>query len=373
MVSTVGQRPNHYETLGLTPAADDKDISRAFARKMSAFRWHPAGAAAQVWIAYETLRDRIRRADYDRALGLAPKPPREWTMAVTRDQWTPFVAPVTTKAAPRLPREPEPRTDPPVDPRLESIAATLRELSNPAAVERSPEPAPEPPGQWRPDDGVAPLIDHIMAVDRAEKAALRASQVRGGTEWKWPILSICGLLLGAGLIGAFAGLSASDNQGSAQGEPAATAARPAARHPVASTKSLPIAASSGLTFATEPAAHAAAAHAKPKGAPSRQQLREIPAGASAPLDSQTAQADAAASGQFSGDPLAPQPPAAAANLPLPKNVVARTIERIGYSCGEVSSSAAVEGSPGTFTVTCSSGQSFRATQVHGRYHFRRAR
>jgi hypothetical protein len=75
------------------------------------------------------------------------------------------------------------------------------------------------------------------------------------------------------------------------------------------------------------------------------------------------------------DPLAVDAPAAqpvAASLPLPNSVIARTIERIGYSCGAVSSTAAVEGAaPGTFKVTCSSGQSYQAAPVRGRYHFRR--
>jgi hypothetical protein len=52
-------------------------------------------------------------------------------------------------------------------------------------------------------------------------------------------------------------------------------------------------------------------------------------------------------------------------------VVARTIERIGYSCGKVASTSAIEGSSGAYTVTCTSGQSYRAAPVRGRYHFRR--
>jgi hypothetical protein len=61
---------------------------------------------------------------------------------------------------------------------------------------------------------------------------------------------------------------------------------------------------------------------------------------------------------------------AAASLPLPKAVIARTIGRIGYPCGAVASASA-SGAPGVFTVTCTSGHSYRAAPVHGRYHFRR--
>ena len=69
---------------------------------------------------------------------------------------------------------------------------------------------------------------------------------------------------------------------------------------------------------------------------------------------------------------APQVAAAAADMPLPNSTIARTIERIGYSCGEVASTAPVAGEePGVFKVTCTSGQSYRAAPVRGRYHFRR--
>jgi len=60
-----------------------------------------------------------------------------------------------------------------------------------------------------------------------------------------------------------------------------------------------------------------------------------------------------------------------ASMPLPSSVVARTIKRIGYACGSVASTSAVEGSPGVFTVTCTSGHSYQATPVKGRYRFRR--
>jgi hypothetical protein len=64
--------------------------------------------------------------------------------------------------------------------------------------------------------------------------------------------------------------------------------------------------------------------------------------------------------------------AVAVNLPLPNTVIARTIERIGYTCGEVASAAPLgSGEPGVFKVTCTSGQSYQARPVHGRYHFRR--
>jgi hypothetical protein len=62
-----------------------------------------------------------------------------------------------------------------------------------------------------------------------------------------------------------------------------------------------------------------------------------------------------------------------AKLPLPDAVVARTIERIGYPCGRVTSSASPPSDGGgapAYKVTCSSGASYRASTVHGRLRFR---
>ena len=65
----------------------------------------------------------------------------------------------------------------------------------------------------------------------------------------------------------------------------------------------------------------------------------------------------------------PGPAPAAAALPLSSATIARTIERIGYPCGKVGSTAQGSGS-GVFTVNCTSGHAYRASPVRGRYHFR---
>lgn len=63
----------------------------------------------------------------------------------------------------------------------------------------------------------------------------------------------------------------------------------------------------------------------------------------------------------------------AAKLPLSDAVVARTIERIGYACGEVAGTTPINDDTqvGSYKVTCSSGDSYRASLVDGRYRFRR--
>ena len=67
---------------------------------------------------------------------------------------------------------------------------------------------------------------------------------------------------------------------------------------------------------------------------------------------------------------APAAVATNAKMPLPNSVIARTTGRIGYPCGQVASTTALEGA-GVFKVTCTSGHSYRAAPVHGRYRFKR--
>ncbi len=72
-------------------------------------------------------------------------------------------------------------------------------------------------------------------------------------------------------------------------------------------------------------------------------------------------------------PAEPDPqPSTAAGLPLPNSVVARTIDRIGFRCGRVQSVTPVpDAAPGIYKVTCSSGLSYQASPVNGRYRFRK--
>lgn len=72
--------PNHYQLLGVEPAATAAQIRAAYRAK--AKRLHPdvnrdAGAAAafsQLAVAYEVLSDRARRREYDAALARADQP-----------------------------------------------------------------------------------------------------------------------------------------------------------------------------------------------------------------------------------------------------------------------------------------------------------
>jgi curved DNA-binding protein CbpA len=362
MLSTVKSRANHYETLGLTPSATAEEIGRAFETRMSLLRARPLDSATQVCIAYETLRDPAKRRDYDRSLGLTKEPDRRpWAIAA-QQRWAPFSASVTARpasVAPARPPEPHvttvPELEEDIDARVASIAASLRELAKPLAVEERPAPAPEPiaqkPREPRPQVPLEQLLEEIRTapVVREERSF----------DWRRPALAAGGLLAGAAFIGGVAGLSVTHNEETAQAQPGVTVALPEAKLQ---------------------ATGAAAAPAPVEGSIERPAQWHVRAPARVALHRKTLEEQRAASGdqgsappdELASDPLAPQPAVQplAAKLPLPGSVVARTIERIGYSCGEVVASEA-GGAPGVFKVTCSSGQSYQATPVHGRYRFRR--
>jgi len=97
-------------------------------------------------------------------------------------------------------------------------------------------------------------------------------------------------------------------------------------------------------------------------------------GQSLPTQAVAQQSSDASSATETPAAAAPDPApvsAAVATLPLTNATIARTIERIGYGCGRVVTASGVEGSSGVFNITCSSGDTYRAAPVRGRYHFRR--
>jgi len=333
---------NHYEVLGIDPAAGLEDIKRAFAAKMSLFGAHRLAEAPAISAAFEILRDPPKRQAYDAALGLNAKPaPQGWGFAVPPPRWTPFMASTAIDEAPA----PEPHvTIEPVDPRAAAIAASLREVAKPAA----PVAAAEPTGEAE----LEGVLDHIRAYGREEKARLR--ETRAQVNWKRPAVAIGGIVLGAGLMGALAGLSVKDNA-AAQAEPAVSVALPPAKEKADLAAAVP------LPEPVQVPETAAVPKAKRITAPRRPT-------AWADQIAERLAADAPAVEQASADtePATVVP----ATMPLPHRVVAQTIERIGYACGDVASTTAGD-KAGEFTVTCTSGRAYQATPVRGRYHFRR--
>jgi hypothetical protein len=325
VVSQVNSRPNYYEMLGLTPSAAGDAIAKAFARATGVFRPHAFGSLTELCVAYETLRDPARRRAYDASLGLAPRPIFQ---PVTRPASAHFMLQPNVAAAPPAPPpdlQPQPRPAPRIDQAPEPYVAAL------------------PPG----------LANDTAGVDVSP------------IDWKRTGALVGGLVAAAVLIGAFAGWWSGSN--AAEPEPAAQAAAPKP------AKAAP-------TFSdlwSEPGPPAVEAQtARPRVAarpPVERTVRRLqrPATEAEPQLNQPPSDLADAAGT---DEVAPETsPAAtvAAAMPLPHKTVARTLDRIGYRCGSVASATPVEGSVGVYRVTCTSGHSFQAKPVNGRYRFRR--
>ena len=341
MVSTVKSRPNYYEMLGIAPGAAGDAIAQAFARATSVFRPHAFGSITEICVAFETLRDPVRRRAYDASLGLAPKrtiPPVSRPASAHFMQRPAVAAPPPSAPGP----EPEPQARPQSGPIQESVAdKPSRPLNFPLAGE--------------------PV--ELSLADRHLDAGIRP------IEWKRTGIAVGGLAGAAVLFGALAGWwSGSD---AAQPEQAIRA-EPARQAP---EEKLPTIAE----LWTEPARPVVEEPAfQPRRAASARPHAERPARPQQQLAASEAErqliqppqdlADAPAA-----DRLAPETPvpAVVANMPLPHRTVARTIDLIGYHCGSVASAMPVEGAAGVYKVTCSSGQSFQAKPVNGRYRFRR--
>ena len=328
MVSAVRSRPNHYEVLGVKPTATVEEITEAFARKMSLFGAHLMAEAPQISVAYETLRNAARRRDYDRTIGLHIGPePRAWGFTVAPPRWMPVAASIPTVPPAQAP-EPhvELRPTPPM----------------PKPVERPQRPDPEP---------LADLYER-MEIERSRE--FRENRFA----WKRPAMAAGGLLVGAGLIGGLAGFSVKDNAQGAKSEPALSVPLPDAKAPA---DVLPASAQPASLITPELPRTAAVPKARRSPAPQRSTGWADDIAKNLSADAPAVEQATVAEGQVAN--------VVQASLPLSKSVIARTIERIGYSCGDVASS--VPAASGAFIVTCSSGGTYQAKPVRGRYHFRR--
>jgi len=342
MASAAGLRPNHYETLGVSPGATDSEIAQAFARMMGMFGVRPVSVAAQLSVAFEVLRNPSKRRDYDRALGLTRDPePLPWSVGgVARSSpgligsaWSGLGEQVTRSPLPKPVEEPQAQGATP-EPRIASfIASSLR----------------GPPRREVPEIA-------------AEQGPREADD--GSIDWRRPALAGAALVLAAGLIGTMAGLSVTGSESAAPGANVTSdlpAARPSSTVAPPTPSAQAVAEAAPAVPVEKPTARLPSRHSFARAA-----VDEAP---SLAIHEQP-QADLA-SDATAADPLAPEPAADAATMPLSNSVVARTIERIGYSCGTVVSTTAAEAS-GVYTVTCSSGHTYRAAPIHGRYRFRRS-
>lgn len=326
MDSMTRTRPSHYEVLGLKPNAGEDEISRAFAVAMSPFRPHGPSEIAAASVAYEALRDPIRRRAYDISIGLRPEkepvpvPPQGWQLVGSMH--------VGLRRVPEI--EPLPWAGEEAAP--EAKQPEVRPAERPAPLAR-----PEPIRMAAPDE-----LDEEPA------------------EWRRPALLLGGLFAAVALIGATAGVWASRDIEPEKAEaavPVRHAVVPAAPAAVEPKSAVPLVAEAG------PKRIAPAKVRTPAPSP------VIAASEEKAPASQAEALRADEAPEISSEQVAAQASEAPASMPLSDSTIARTLGRIGYSCGTVESTAAVGG--GAFKVTCSSGQSYQAAPVSGRYHFRR--
>jgi hypothetical protein len=370
MMSTLRSISNHYETLRVTPRASDDEIAQAFASQIRTARIRPditVAQLAQISVAYETLRDPVRRRAYDTSLGLNAEP---------KVQAPP----------PPLPVTPEPRV-------ASFIAASLRDPAKPSELRPQPDPIPE---QWPipkaraqslPVPNVAPKLEPRTST---RPAALSPASPRLRVDLEFDPRDDARAIsidrrqatIGAGVAGlAILGLAlalphkqpvapelttsttaaAAPAQAVTVGLPPATAPKDRPARPVQT-------AASSVTSALpvpQPDVDATSTDTPLVASTDQAQATQTASDQASTASDQTAATQTPA--------IADSTPAvtpAAATLPLPAATIARTIERIGYSCSSVVSSSTL--SPGVFKIVCSSGDSYEAAPVHGRYRFHRA-
>ena len=258
---------------------------------------------------------------------------------------------------PARPAQQEPRSEPAFEPKPfiaspEPVSTQAPEISPeppPQAQERLPQPRPEP------------FVEQQRAIQRAIERG-PAAQPENPTGLNRIAMAIGGLVLGVGVLGAVAGWSADLVEQPQQPEAHVTTALPRAKPLTSAAAAEPAPA---WTLAQAPAQ-------RPRQTAAARVGRSSPAPRALPLEELQAEADQSAPDQ-SGSAVAETPTAAVipASLSLPNPVIARTIGRIGYPCGEVASTTPVDGGRGVFKVICTSGHSYQAALVRGRYHFRR--
>lgn len=354
--------------MGLKPTATAVEIEQAYAREL--LRPRAFGGLAEVGIAYATLKDTAKRRAYDQAIGLAPTP--VVIAAPALHSWQ-ITASAHVHPATQISRGPTPAAE-------SFIAASLRQLADPDPLVRpSAERRPEPGAPAAPEP--APELDAQAAPEPPNSDEAEEAQV----QWRRPALVGGGLVLAAVMLGAWAGTAVRDPSEPVEPDAAVTMSVPAAK-PLSDSGAAEeepalsaLAGETGRSTRAEPPTRllprASAAGTRARRTPPRPieltaaEEQELAGGPFA--DSAVQQVEAAADAIKQAEPEAATP-AAAAKLPLSGRTVARTIGRIGYACGAVSSVTPVEGgTPGVFKVTCASGDAYQARPVNGRYRFRR--
>ena len=338
MASTASSRPTHYETLGILPTAPAHEIARAFAKQGSVFRPHAFGGLAELCIAYETLRDPDKRRAYDASLGVArdAKPKLEPVLGRMLAS-----ASSTPGPAPARPNATQDKLPSPIKPAV-PLGPGLEQQVRPEPSFRRAE---APPPLWEDD-----LSHDVPSID-----------------WRRAGIAIGAIVLAACALGGAAGWwSASSIEEQPGPTNSVSVPLPQARPEQADADPLP---------APKPVqvAQGAEVHRATPAKPPVPVIEQEPIATQSVANDEPPRPDLAEANidEPAGEEAASEP-TAASTMPLPNRVIARTIDRIGYSCGQVAAIAPIEGhAAGVHKVTCTSGQSFQATPVNGRYRFRR--
>lgn len=327
----------HYAMLGVAPDATADEIERAFTGRLTPFMAQPFGATAIAAAAYAVLRDPEKRRAYDRSIGIAPArvlPPGAYAYSD---------GPILDRSAVATPA-PEP------------VATPAREtfMFPPAETAAQAEP-PMPVGES--------TTGYRIPIDL--DAAFRESVASpSGEGWRNVALIAGALVLGAVTIGAWAGM----NSGAAADETTGSTRvelPPPAEKPFVATDTPPL-------VAAPPTAPLRASRRPPEATRSRVAAPSIPRALDNPAPAVVVEAASEPVVGTAAAPVSePVPPVTAAAMPLSNGVIASTIRKIGYPCGSVASTTAVDGAAGNFTITCTSGHSYRAAPVNGRYRFRK--
>lgn len=331
-------RPTHYDLLGISPRATSEEIARAFASRGGIYQPHSFGGLAELCVAYETLKDPNKRTAYDASIGLKREQTPPSLAAGAR--W----AAVAQAAKPAAPRER------PVTPE-QPPAAARPALPLGSASDSHVRPEPRI-GRGDPPYAV---LEHDLGVETRPVDWRKVGMALGAV-----VVAACGM---GGLAGWWSASSISE---------AATPAKSVSLSiPVAEPQpTAPI-----LDAAPAPASGLPIRQVeRPKAATPRLNSAErMPVAPEPSTTERTFQEDPAQPSLVEqADPLSPAASASTASMPLPNKVIARTIQRIGYSCPSVSSIEPIDGeADGVRKITCSSGQSYQASPVNGRYRFRR--
>jgi len=344
MATAVTARRNHYDVLGLTPSATMAEIGAAFGREILLSRTRAFGALAEVSIAYEALRDPVRRKAYDQSIGVnQPPPPVVTPTAVSFRSSAHFVtAPAEPKADPLPPRE-EPKDE-------------VRTASFIAASLRRPDPSPlaEP----------APTVRLRRPMPEITEADIEEQ----GFDWRRPAVAGSLVIAAVALFGAWAGVQAGNDAEDGAGTAVTVPVPGAKAKPIAAAQSDPEAdptSTPAIAFTPQPRPRSVARKTAPTEPRVAEQVavhRQAPTG---PFE------EIAAAQAVEAAPALTDAPAETtqASMPLSHAAIARTIARIGYRCGSVASTSQILGK--MFKVTCTSGDSYRASPVNGRYRFKR--